>query len=151
LETAYIAHDTRAWEARTEQEFLEHYSGGGTIISSAHEKLVELIDKKFRPQDWNIYPVYFSDGFNWGEDDKKVIEILKRILPDINQYSYGEIDVERYWWLGALEEPDEFSRPGNYGQSLEEEFIDEEKVVFTELKSTDDAFEAFKEFFGKKN
>jgi len=150
LETAYIAHDTRAWEAPTEQEFLEHYSGGGTIISSAHEKLVELIDKKFRPQDWNIYPVYFSDGFNWGEDDKKVIEILKRILPDINQYSYGEIDVERYWWLGGQKKPGEFSRPGNYGQSLEEEFIDEEKVVFTELKSTDDAFDAFKEFFGKK-
>lgn len=147
LETAYIAHDTRAWEIPTEKEFLEHYSGGGTIISSAHEKLAEVVKKKFPPKDWNIYPLYFSDGFNWGEDDKKVIEWIGMLLPDINQYAYGEIDLERWWWRGAT--PTGFSAPGRFGHSLETEFMDEEKIVYTTLKNTDEAFDAFKLFFSK--
>lgn len=147
LETAYIAHDTRAWEVSSEKEFLEHYSGGGTIISSAHKKLSELITAKYRPKDWNIYPLYFSDGFNWEEDNPKVLDCVRTLLPDINQYAYGEIDLRRGWWQGAA--PTGFSAPGRFGHFLEKEFRDEEKVVYTALKSPEDAVEAFKLFFGK--
>jgi hypothetical protein len=149
LTTAYIAHDTRAWVVPSEKEFLEHYSGGGTIISSAHEKLAELIASKFPPKDWNIYPVYFSDGFNWGEDDQKVIEWIQKMLPNLNQYAYGEIDLERWWWKGTT--PTGFSGPGRFGHALESEFFQEGKVVYTTLKNTDGAFDAFKKFFGKKS
>ena len=147
LETAYIAHDTRAWEVSTEKDFLEHYSRGGTIISSAHEKLAEVIHKRFPARDWNIYPVYFSDGFNWGLDDRKAIEEIQRLLPSINQYAYGEIDLERWWWKGTT--PSGFSAPGRFGHALANEFAHEEKVVYTTLKNTDEAFDAFKIFFGK--
>jgi hypothetical protein len=149
LETAYLAHDTRAWEVPTEKEFLEHYSGGGTVMSSVHEKLAEVINRRFLPKDWNIYPVYFSDGFNWGEDDKKVIERIKMLLPDLNQYAYGEIDLERWWWKGTT--PTGFSAPGRFGHALESEFVDEEKIVYTTLKNTNEAFDAFKIFFGKQD
>ncbi len=147
LETAYIAHDTRAWEVGSEREFLEHYSGGGTIISSCHKKLLELIAEKYRPKDWNIYPMYFSDGFNWGEDNPKVLDCVKTLLPDINQYAYGEIDLQRGWWQGAT--PAGFSSPGKFGHFLAKEFMEEEKVVYTALKSPEDAVEAFSLFFGK--
>jgi len=152
LETAYIVHDTVAKSIPTLDEFLKIDFGGGTKISSGHLEIVRLIKEKFPHENWNIYINYFSDGFNWGEDDDTVIKILKEdIVPFVNQYAYGEIGIERWWW-GRISTAakEEFSKPGQFGHKLAEEFKKEKKVVWAELAKTDDAFDAFKKYYGKR-
>ncbi|MDP2945929.1 MAG: DUF444 family protein, partial [bacterium] len=126
--------------------------GGGTKISSAHLELIRLTREKYPPENWNIYVNYFSDGFNWGEDDNTVVKLLKDdIIPIVNQYAYGEISIDRWWWGEVAKNTGEFSQPGNYGRKLSDEFKKEEKVIWASLTKTDDAFKAFKKYYGKRN
>jgi len=150
LETAYIVHDTIAKTVLNQEEFLSLDFGGGTKISSGHLELIRLIREKYPPENWNIYVNYFSDGFNWGEDDDVVIKLLKEdIIPIVNQYAYGEITLSRWWWGEKAKQTGEFSQPGNYGHKLAQEFKNEQKVVWAELSKTEDAFDAFKKYYGK--
>ncbi len=152
LDTAYIIHDTVAKTVPDQKAFLETIFGGGTKISSAHLELIRLIREKYPPETTNIYANYFSDGFNWRGDDPIVIELLKKdILPVVNQYAYGEISINRLWWSEVAKSTGEFSRPGNYGKKLSEEFRKEEKVIWASLTKTDDALKAFKKYYGKRN
>lgn len=153
LETAYIVHDTEAKRVETQKEFLEIDFGGGTYISSGHKELIKLISERFPPVLWNIYVLYFSDGMNWGEDDNIVIELLKKdILPVVNQYAYGEVDIYRWWWGGRAKDSGKFSTPGNFGYRLANEFTaTEPKVVWASLSKIDDAIDAFKKFYGHGN
>ena len=68
LETRYIVHDAAAREV-DEHTFFHLRESGGTKISSAYELCARMIDEKFPPSDWNIYPFHFSDGDIWGGDD----------------------------------------------------------------------------------
>ncbi len=150
LETAYIVHDTIARTVPTQDEFLRLQFGGGTYISSGHLEAIRLIREKYPPDNWNIYVMYFSDGFNWQEDDERAMKILKDdIIPIVNQYAYGEITIDRWWWGQKAKDTGEFSEPGRFGSNLVKEFRNEEKVVWAGLTKIEDAFDAFKKFFGK--
>ena len=150
VETAYIVHDTIAKTVPTQEEFLTLHYGGGTKISSAHLELIRLVKEKYPAESWNIYVNYFSDGFNWGDDDSVVIKLLKEdIVPMVNQYAYGEIVLDRWWWGEKAKKTGEFSQPGNYGRELQQAMKPEEKVVWAELTKTDDTFDAFRKYYGK--
>lgn len=152
LETAFIIHDGQASRV-SRDEFFATRRMGGTVASTAHETCMGLMENEFPPSQWNIYPMYFSDGFNWSTDDEKCMKLLKeKILPHVNQYSYGEVEVYRSWWgdykrSGATT----FSRPGNFGDNLAKEFENESKVAWSAVKDKEQAIEALKEFFGQSN
>lgn len=158
LETVWIIHNGEADEV-TREEFFATSRGGGTVISSAHLKMLEVVENRYPPADWNIYPVYLSDGFNWFDDDEVCGELLlDRILPIVNQYSYGEVKVQRSWWSGIQSLGDQndvsFSPVGNYGKFLKELFRDsdeEERVALTMVLSMDQVPDAIKEFFKRGN
>lgn len=63
VEIEFIAHHTEA-KVVTEEEFFTKGESGGTICSSAYKKALELIQDKYHPSRYNIYPVHFSDGEN---------------------------------------------------------------------------------------
>lgn len=155
LETAYIIHDTEAQRLATLDEFLETERGGGTTISSCFKLAYDIIATDFPPELWNIYLMYFSDGFNWGKDDDLCIKILREnFLPAINQFCYGEIDTYRSWWGSMPKESKElFSEPGRFGRKLAENFKGQAQrmVVWHALKNKGDAWKAFKKFYGKGN
>jgi hypothetical protein len=150
LECVYIIHHVEAEEMKNQEQFLTRDSYGGTKISSAHELLVKIVEDRYPKEDWNIYPIYFSDGMNWEDDNRTALQLLKeRVLPLCNQYSYGEVKQSwRSWYQRGTSEG--FSEPGFYGMYLEHEFQNEPKVIYLAVKDRDDAWTALERFFGRR-
>jgi len=150
LECIYIVHHVQAEEMRDQEQFLKADSYGGTKSSSAHELLIKIVGDRFSPEDWNIYPVYFSDGMNWEADNDHTLRLIQdKILLFSNQYSYGEVEPAwRSWYKRDVS--DGFSSPGFFGERLALELANDPRVVYLSLKERDDAWEGLKQFFGKK-
>src|SRR3989344_1891006 len=91
LEVAYLIHDAEAREVDREA-FYGTKESGGTKISSAYKLFADMIDKKYNPDDWNIYGFHFSDGDNWSEDNDDCISLLEqRILSRVSLFCYGQV------------------------------------------------------------
>jgi len=141
LETRYIVHDASAHEVDRETFFSTRESGG-TIISSAYMKALELIDRHYPPSEWNIYPFHFSDGDNWSADDtKKCFDILNsQLLPRVNMFCYGQ--VESLYGSGQFyrDLSENFAKGGG-------EFSD--RVIATRIPNKDAIYDSIKEFLNK--
>ena len=74
--TRYIIHDAVAREV-DQHTFYHTRESGGTRISSAYQLANKIIDSEHPPADWNIYVLHFSDGDNWGEDNRQCVSLLK--------------------------------------------------------------------------
>jgi len=142
VDQRYILHDTIAGEV-TRDDFYRYDPSGGTSISTAFNKMNEIIKKSYPVDDWNIYPFYFGDGMNWTQDTKTAIDIIKNdLLPISNQLSIGMIEPD---WMGM----------GSFGKDLldslngTDDLID--KVVIDTIKNRDDCFNAIKTFLSKGN
>ncbi len=91
MTTRYIVHDAVAHEV-DEDTFFRVKESGGTRISSAYKKLLDVIARDFPVSDWNIYCFQFSDGDNWGEDNRECSRLLiEQILPISNLFCYGQV------------------------------------------------------------
>lgn len=157
VETVWIIHDGEA-DRVTKEEFFSTTRTGGTVASSAHYKMLEVVHAEYPPAQWNLYPIYLSDGFNigtWegGDDDELCLDLIENeILPIANQYSYGEVSADR-WWLtvaGAdvVSGPRRFSPVGNFGSMLHAAFDDNEFVVCVNLQNMDGVPDAIRAVFG---
>jgi sporulation protein YhbH len=91
IEVVFISHTTEAKRV-TEDQFFQRTSVGGTMMSSALEKQLEIVEKEYHPNSWNIYTFYCGDGENWFDDNEKTLNLL-RLLKEINQIIvYTEIN-----------------------------------------------------------
>ena len=54
VDVVFVSHTTDAKEVNEEQ-FFTRATGGGTMASSGLEKVKEIIDKRYHPNNWNIY------------------------------------------------------------------------------------------------
>lgn len=140
LETRYIVHDAAAHEVDRETFFSTRESGG-TIISSAYQKCIELIESQYPPSEWNIYPFHFSDGDNWSADDtKKCFHLLEsKILPYSNIFCYGQ--VESLYGSGQF-----FRDLSEHFSSTKEE---SDKVIATRIPNKDAIYDSIKSFLNK--
>ena len=58
-------------------------------------KVEEIIDKRYHPNNWNIYTFYCGDGDNWAIDNKEALAAFRR-LKEINQVMcYTEVGEQR--------------------------------------------------------
>ncbi len=90
VEVVFVAHTTSAKEVN-ENEFFHKGESGGTYISSGYEKALEIIEQRYNPVNWNIYAFHCSDGDNWSEDNKKAVELARKLCDVCNLFGYGEI------------------------------------------------------------
>ncbi len=92
VELVFIIHDTEA-ERVTEKEFFRRASSGGTQCSSANQMALDCIVDEFPTDQYNVYPLHFSDGDNWGgQDNKKCVSLIKAMLElGISQYAFVQI------------------------------------------------------------
>ena len=156
LVNIYIIHDDHAVEV-TRDEFFNEYWGGGTTCSAALSKMLEIIAEKYPPHQWNIYGTYLSDGLNYGSDNAIFEELLvDRVLPIVNQFNYGQIDLIRPWWPDHEEaKVTTFSAPGTVGEMIENiiENGNHDNLAFAQISVDDESavLEAIKIFFGKGN
>jgi sporulation protein YhbH len=93
VDLIFISHDVKAREVN-EDDFFGKVSSGGTYASSALEKCLEIVEKRYHPSSWNIYSFHCSDGDNWNDDNDKALDLSKR-LKDLSQlYCYTEVTPE---------------------------------------------------------
>jgi sporulation protein YhbH len=87
----FVTHHTEAKEV-DEEAFFNRGESGGTRVSSAYQLALEIVEERFPPHLWNIYPFHFSDGDNWGEvDNQRCVELVGRMLEFCSLFGYGEI------------------------------------------------------------
>ncbi|MED0678190.1 sporulation protein YhbH [Aneurinibacillus thermoaerophilus] len=91
VEIVFIAHHTEAKEV-TEEAFFSKGESGGTICSSAYRKALEIIDSRYPPSLYNIYPFHFSDGDNLTSDNDRCVKLVKELMARCNMFGYGEVN-----------------------------------------------------------
>lgn len=91
VDIEFIAHHTEA-KVVSEEDFFTKGESGGTICSSAYQKALELINEKYSPIRYNIYPVHFSDGENMSNDNERCIRLVNELMGLSRMFGYGEVN-----------------------------------------------------------
>ena len=135
VERRFIIHDAQAREV-DEHTFYHTRESGGTRISTAYHVAAQSIEMSFPPSDWNIYLFQFSDGDNWGEDNRQSLALLEnKLIPASNLFCYGQVESP----YGS----------GEFLRSLKKHFGDnEEKLVLAEIASKDAIYDCLRTFLG---
>lgn len=136
-EIVFITCHTEAKEV-DENQFFSLGDSGGTRMSSAYSLCLKLIEKRYNPREWNIYPFLFSDGYNWG--DQECVALVRRLLAISNLIGYGEIGSDG-WQTSFGFAP--------LGQAYEEAFAEENRVVLVKINDKDDVWPALRRFFSR--
>lgn len=90
VEMRFLAHHTEAKEV-TEEEFFTRGESGGTRCSSVYQLALEMIGQDYPPQQYNIYPVHFTDGDNIGSDNARALNLMQKLVEVSQVVGYGEI------------------------------------------------------------
>jgi uncharacterized protein len=90
VEIVFVAHHTEAREV-SEEEFFHKGESGGTFISSAYLKALEIIQERYHPSLWNVYCFHCSDGDNFDSDNPAALKAAKELADVSNLFGYGEI------------------------------------------------------------
>ncbi len=53
------------------------------------KKALELIDNKYSPDRYNIYPFHFSDGDNLTSDNARCVKLVEELMKKCNMFGYG--------------------------------------------------------------
>ncbi|MGH6782207.1 MAG: YeaH/YhbH family protein, partial [Sphingomonadaceae bacterium] len=94
VDVVFIRHTDRADEV-DEQTFFYSQETGGTLVSSALDKMMQVVRARYRPDDWNIYVAQASDGDNLTQDNPHAIALLQdEILPIVQYAAYLEVGRE---------------------------------------------------------
>ncbi len=130
VEIEFIAHHTEA-KVVTEEDFFSKGESGGTICSSAYRKALELIEKKYHPDQFNIYPFHFSDGDNLTSDNARCVKLVEELMKVSNLFGYGEVN--------------QYNRHSTLMSAYKN--IKNEDFKYYILKQKVDVFHAMKSFF----
>jgi len=104
VDIVFIRHTHDAQEV-DEQEFFYSRQSGGTIVSTALDKMLEVQRERYTTSDWNIYAAQASDGYTQSGDARHCVEMLNNdIMPLCQYYAYIEILDEREMEVFASED-----------------------------------------------
>jgi sporulation protein YhbH len=145
VEVVFITCHTEAKQV-DEEEFFHAGSSGGTRMASAYELALSLVQKRYAPSDWNIYPFLFSDGYNWG--DEECVDLVSRFLAVSNLVGYGEIANYGYW---SGQSPDSSASWAPLGRAYADAFARERRFVMVRVGGKDDVWPALRQFMGRRH
>ena len=104
VDVVFIRHTHDAQEV-DEQEFFYSRQSGGTIVSTALNKMLEIQKERYTTSDCNIYAAQASDGYTQSGDARHCVELLNaEIMPLCQYYAYIEILDEREMEVFASED-----------------------------------------------
>lgn len=132
VEIVFIAHHTEAREV-SEEEFFTRGESGGTICSSAYNKALEVIDSRFPPNEYNIYPIHFSDGDNLTSDNERCVRLISELTKRSNMFGYGEVN--------------QYNRSSTLMTAFKH--IEDPKFMYYVIKEKNEIYLALKRFFRK--
>lgn len=90
VDVVFIRHTTSAREV-DEETFFRGTDTGGTVVSSALEKMREIVAARYPVADWNIYAAQASDGHDFSDDLRITTDLLEGLLPDCQYFAYVEV------------------------------------------------------------
>ena len=94
VEVVFIRHTHLAKEV-DEETFFTSTETGGTVVSTAFEEMLRVVQARYPKDQWNIYAAQASDGDNFSTDNGKVATLLKQhILPMCQYFAYIEVNDE---------------------------------------------------------
>ena len=132
VEIVFVAHHTEAKEV-TEEDFFTRGESGGTICSSASQKAIDIIDTRYPPANWNIYPFHFSDGDNLTSDNEKCVNLIQELIKRANMFGYGEVN--------------QYNRSSTLMSAYKN--IQHKKFLYHVIREKGDVYKALKTFFTK--
>ncbi|MGG3800645.1 sporulation protein YhbH [Metabacillus fastidiosus] len=134
VEIEFIAHHTEA-KVVSEEDFFSKGESGGTICSSVYRKALEIIESKYNPSRYNIYPFHFSDGDNLTSDNARCVKLVSELMKVSNMFGYGEVNQYN-------------RRPSTLMSAYNK--IQDEKFKYHIIIDKPGIFEALKTFFSNK-
>ena len=143
LEVVFISHTTTAQEV-SEDQFFSRMESGATMMSSALDLEMDIIEKRYHPNNWNIYTFYAGDGENWSVDNEEAIEAFLD-LKELNQMMcYTEILLTPQHALN-------FGFTGGSGSLWELlSILEDSKFHRGRISEKEDIWGFFKHMFGKE-
>lgn len=133
VEMVFIAHHTEAKEVSQEAFFTKGESGG-TICSSAYRKALEIIDSRYPPSQYNIYPIHISDGDNLTSDNERCVKLVKELMDRSSMFGYGEVN--------------QYNRHSTLMSAYRQ--IKDPKFMYCVIREKGEVYKALKTFFGKR-
>ncbi|GIO14575.1 stress response UPF0229 protein YhbH [Cohnella xylanilytica] len=133
VEIVFIAHHTEAKEV-SEEEFFTRGESGGTICSSAYIKALEIMDSRYPPSLYNIYPFHFSDGDNLTSDNERCVRLIHEMLKRANIFGYGEVN--------------QYNRSSTLMSAYKH--LDHQQFLYYVIKEKAEIYHALKTFFKKR-
>ncbi|MBW9114008.1 YeaH/YhbH family protein [Rhizobium cauense] len=95
IDIVFIRHTDEAREV-DEETFFYSKQSGGTVVSTALEEMLRVIEERYPAHLWNIYAAQASDGDNISGDSERCAALLRDHLMRLCQYyAYVEIIDER--------------------------------------------------------
>lgn len=139
VDIVFIRHTQEAEEVNEETFFYDQKTGG-TKVSTAIEKMQEVIDDRYPVADWNIYVAQASDGENWPGDTAVCVDKLDELMSKVQAYFYTEVK-----WPG---------RDLVHGESLWDEYAQlaakhKGEFFMGKINEKKDIWPVFREFFKK--
>ena len=91
VDVVFIRHTSTAEEV-DEETFFYSRETGGTVVSTALEKMLEIARARYPTDRWNIYAAQASDGDNYGADSGRCVSLLGgEVLPLCQYFAYVEV------------------------------------------------------------
>lgn len=147
VEVVFIRHTHEA-KIVDEEEFFYGRETGGTVVSTAFEKMMEDIKNIHSPDQWNIYVAQTSDGDNWEDENSKLMRVIvDEVMPIIKYMVYLEVAPTNIQSWHRSDYASEMWK-------LYEEYVKERfQEHFNMKKATkrEDIFPAFAELFAKRS
>jgi hypothetical protein len=136
VEIVFIAHHAQASEV-SEEEFFSKGEAGGTLISSAYERALEIIAARYHPSLWNIYGFHCSDGDNFEADNDAALRRAEDLCGVCNLFGYGEIKPHGHYAYEESSMMTIFRR------------LEAPNFVALRIERKEDVFPSFKRFLSK--
>jgi uncharacterized sporulation protein YeaH/YhbH (DUF444 family) len=132
LETVWMVFDTEA-RVVPREDFFRLSSGGGTRCSAPIQLSKELLETKYTYASTNSYLYMFSDGDSAGDDNRCVELLNEGVLPNCNQFCYGQVAAE-----------------GNFIKTMTQNFDNHPKVASAVIENDEGIMPAIQAFFTPK-
>jgi uncharacterized sporulation protein YeaH/YhbH (DUF444 family) len=96
VDVVFIRHTSEAQEV-DEESFFYGRETGGTVVSTALNEMLRILEERYLAADWNIYLAQASDGDDLPNDIPLCVSLLNdRILPLCQYAAYVEVGEPSY-------------------------------------------------------
>jgi uncharacterized sporulation protein YeaH/YhbH (DUF444 family) len=145
VEVVFIRHTDRAEEV-DEQTFFYSRETGVTLVSSALDKMLEVVKDRYNPDDWNIYVAQASDGDNMTSDNPRTVSLMQDEIVPISQYvAYLEVGREEDPMIGGT-----LSSGSELWQAYEGVDAPEGRFVMRKVHHRREIYPVFRELFQRR-